>query len=121
MGTSCYPSCSEGIRRHALYRQIPQRASRVRADAITEAIPIDEDALYTTRPRTSIVRRHNAGVAYAPTRVKEEPQSGTTIASFGFVLTVAGLVLMSLFFAIGYSNPKWWMHKGPLFAVAQQI
>ena|SRR2546430_1074606 len=20
-----------------------------------------------------------------------------------------------------YSNPKWWMHKGPLFAVAQQI
>jgi hypothetical protein len=86
-----------------LYNKIPARASRVRADAVTEAIPlaVDEDALYRVRTNTSVVRRHNAGLAYTPpTRVKEVPQSGTSIASFGFVMTVIGLLLMALFFAI---------------------
>lgn len=83
-----------------MQRPIPARASRTRADAVTEAIPIDEDSLYRVRTSSSVVRRHNAGVAYNPTRVREENQSGTSIASFGFMLTVAGLVLMSLFFAI---------------------
>ncbi len=81
-------------------RPVPARASRVRPDAVTEAPLIDEDSLYRVRPHSSVVRRHNAGVAYTPTRVKEEPQSGTSITSFGFVMTVIGLILMSLFFAI---------------------
>ncbi len=95
-------------------RPVPARASRARADAITEAIslPIDEDSLYRVRTNTS-VRRYNSGVALEPTRVKEVPQSGNSIVSFGFVMTVIGLLLMSLFFAIvivGYIMPalqKW--------------
>lgn len=86
-----------------MYNRIPARASRVRADAVTEALPleVDEDALYRVRTNTSVVRRHNAGLAYTPlTRVKEEPQSDTSIASFGFVMTVIGLLLMALFFAM---------------------
>ncbi len=84
-----------------MYRPIPARASRTRADAVTEAIPtpVDEDVIYRTRTNTS-VRRYNSGVALEPTRVKEVPQSGTSIVSFGFVMTVIGLLLMSLFFAI---------------------
>ena len=85
-----------------MQRPIPARASRTRADAVTEAIhiPIDEDALFRVRPNTSIVRRHNAGLAYSPTKVKEETQSGNSIASFGFWMTAFGLILMSLVFAI---------------------
>src|SRR5260370_25145880 len=60
---------------------------------------IDEDALYSTRTNTS-VRRYNSGVALAPTRVKEVPPSGNSIASFGFWMTVFGLVLLSICFAI---------------------
>ena len=84
-----------------MYKPVPARASRFQPDAITEAIPtpIDEDSLYRVRTNTS-VRRYNSGVALEPTRVKEVPHSGNSIASFGFWMTALGLVLLSLCFAI---------------------
>ena len=82
-----------------MYKPVPARASRFRPDAVTEAIPINEDALYSTRSNTS-VRRYNAGVPVAQTRVTEERKSGSSIASFGFWMTALGLVLLSLCFAI---------------------
>lgn len=81
-------------------RPVPARASRYRPDAVTEALPIDEDALYRVKTNTSVVRRHNAGLAYNPTKVKEEAQSGTSVASFSFWMTALGLILMAFCFAI---------------------
>jgi hypothetical protein len=81
-----------------LYKQIPARASRVRADAVTETF-LNEDALYNTRPNTS-VRRYNSGVAITQTKITEERKSGNSIASFGFWMITLGLVLLSFCFAI---------------------
>ncbi len=84
-------------------RPVPARASRFRPDAVTEAIPlnsIDEDALYRVRSGTSVVRRHNVGLEYVPTRVREEKQSARSIASFSFWMIAFGLILMAFCFAV---------------------
>jgi len=86
-----------------LYKPIPRRASRVRADATTEALPIDEDALYSTRTNTS-VRRYNSGVALTQTKVTEEKHSQTSLFSLGFCMTAVGLVSLSVLFALIITN-----------------
>jgi hypothetical protein len=84
-----------------LNRPIPARASRIRADAVTEAIriPVNDDSLYRVKTNTS-VRRYNSGVPLAPTRIKEETSQGISVASFSFWMTAIGLILMSLVLAI---------------------
>jgi hypothetical protein len=85
-----------------LNRPIPARASRIRADAVTEAIPISEDSLYRVRTNTS-VRRYNSGLPIS-TKVTEERTSGKSIASFSFWMTALGLVLLAFCFAIVIVN-----------------
>jgi len=85
-----------------LQRQIPARASRIRADAVTEAIPINEDALFRVKTNTS-VRRYNSGLPIS-TKITEERTSGRSLASFSFWMIALGLILMAFCFAIVIVN-----------------
>lgn len=82
-----------------MQRQIPARASRLRPDAVTEAIPINEDSLYKVRASSS-VRRYNSGLPVTTTKITEEKTSGNSIASFSFWMTALGLILLAMVFAM---------------------